>query len=154
MKDMDNCQYIMQFSSEHPNSPSVSCIRLQSSLLPGSLAVMTEMLLASILTSLLCSQVCRASLRENRGLSCYWARAVAPHTLDRIHFSLRHKALGATGPGPRCLCTESGQTHPGHSLQTAFMTCVFAVFQSPRGELRALAAALPQSPESLGCPAC
>lgn len=36
-----------------------------------------EMLLASILTSLLCSRVCRAPLgtRENRGLSCIWARA-------------------------------------------------------------------------------
>lgn len=52
------------------------------------------------------------------------------------------------------LCMKSGQTHPGHSLQTAFTTCVFAVFQLPRGELSALAAALPLSPGSLGCTAC
>lgn len=153
-KDMDNCQYIMQFPSEHPNSPSVSCIRLQSK-------------------SAIWKWWWRCSWHP------FWPACCAAGFAEPLWVPERTEASPASGqelgsphigqdplqppaqsPGSNgaratlSLCTESGQTHPGHSLQTVFMTCVFAVFQSPRGELRALAAALSQSPESLGCPAC
>lgn len=92
--------------------------------------------------------------REQRPLLQLGKSSGSPH-IGQDPLQPPAQSPGSNGAGATLpLCTESGQTHPGHSLQTAFMTCVFAVFQSPRGELRALAAALSQSPESLGCPAC
>lgn len=74
-------------------------------------------------------------------------------SLHIVQYPLRPPAQSplSNGAGTMLpLCVKSGQTHPGHSLQTAFTTCIFAVFQFSRGELSPLAAALPSAVLSAG----